>query len=97
MQSPLPYALNALTPVISETQLDLHYNKHHKAYVTNLNVLTKKMTVASKAGDFERYVSYLDDYTFNAGGNVNHEFFWQSLTPESKLPEKGSVLRPLIE
>ena len=39
VQSPLPYAINALEPIMSEHQLDLHYNKHHASYVTNFNNL----------------------------------------------------------
>ena len=38
-QPPLPYALNELEGFMSEEQMDYHYNKHHKAYFTNLNKL----------------------------------------------------------
>ena len=38
-QDPLKYELNGLEPIMSAHQLDLHYNKHHAAYVTNANKL----------------------------------------------------------
>lgn len=37
VQKPLSYGLRDLEPTISYSQMDLHYNRHHKAYVTNLN------------------------------------------------------------
>ena len=39
---PLPYELSALEPVISGKLLDYHYNKHHKNYVKNLNILSEQ-------------------------------------------------------
>ena len=36
-QTPLPYALGGLAPVMSELQMDYHFNKHHKTYVTKYN------------------------------------------------------------
>lgn len=51
-QAPLPYAIDALAPVLSSHQLDLHYNKHHAAYVTNFNKLVDQSDAARIAGDF---------------------------------------------
>ena len=44
---PLPYARNALEPVMSEKTFSFHYDKHHQAYVTNLNNLVKDTPLAS--------------------------------------------------
>ena len=55
-QSPLPYGLGDLAPVMSQHQLDLHYNKHHKAYVTNYNSLLDRADTARAAGDFDTYI-----------------------------------------
>ena len=41
-QKPLPYPLNGLEPVMSQLQLDTHYNKHHKGYVEKLNKAIKE-------------------------------------------------------
>ena len=40
--APLPYELSALEPVVSGYLMDFHYNKHHRAYVTNLNALLEQ-------------------------------------------------------
>lgn len=39
VQDALPFAMNGLEPIMSEHQLDLHYNKHHSAYVSKFNLL----------------------------------------------------------
>jgi Fe-Mn family superoxide dismutase len=82
---PLPYADNALDPVISANTLGFHYGKHHKTYVDNLNNLVKGTDLegqsleaivhatagkADKAGVFN-----------NAAQVWNHTFFWNSLRP----------------
>jgi Fe-Mn family superoxide dismutase len=82
---PLPYADNALDPVISANTLGFHHGKHHKAYVDNLNNLIKGTELegqtleaivlatagkADKAGIFN-----------NAAQVWNHTFFWSSMRP----------------
>ncbi|HEX7233728.1 MAG TPA: superoxide dismutase [Fe], partial [Nitrosospira sp.] len=47
--SPLPYAENALDPVISANTLSFHYGKHHKAYVDNLNKLISGTELADSS------------------------------------------------
>jgi len=83
---PLPFADNALDPVISANTLSFHYGKHHKAYVDNLNklvagtefadlsleqVITATAGRADKAGIFN-----------NAAQIWNHTFYWNSLAPK---------------
>jgi Fe-Mn family superoxide dismutase len=82
---PLPYADNALDPVISANTLGFHYGKHHKAYVDNLNkliagtplegqplerIILEAAGKADKAGVFN-----------NAAQIWNHTFYWNSLKP----------------
>ena len=50
-QPQLPYELDALEPVISKEIMDLHYNKHHKAYVNNLNLALTQYAEAEKNND----------------------------------------------
>src|SRR5512137_58128 len=81
----LPYAKDALTPVISANTLDFHYGKHHKAYVDNTNkliagtdladesletIIKKAAADVSKAGIFN-----------NAAQVWNHSFYWQCMKP----------------
>src|SRR5690349_21013155 len=82
----LPYAKNALAPVISEETIDYHYGKHHKAYVDKLNTLIEGSPLASL--DLEALVKKVHGSTnempiFNNAAQVwNHTFYWHSLAPK---------------
>ena len=85
---PLPYAYNALEPYISEEIMMLHHDKHHGAYVNNLNaVLEKFPDLAEKSA--EELIMHLDQVPEeirttvknNAGGHINHSMFWQIMAP----------------
>ncbi|KUY87059.1 superoxide dismutase [Burkholderia cepacia] len=82
---PLPYAENALEPVISAGTIALHYGKHHRAYFDNLAKLTPntpfagqslEALIAATHGDPEHEAIFN-----NAGQAWNHNFYWQSLSP----------------
>jgi Fe-Mn family superoxide dismutase len=87
-QNPLPYAANALEPHIDALTMDIHYNKHHAAYVKNVNeAIAAEKVVAKNEKDFFASVSKLSAKARNNGGGVwNHNFFWQSMAPSSKAP-----------
>ncbi|HSX04371.1 MAG TPA: Fe-Mn family superoxide dismutase [Rhabdochlamydiaceae bacterium] len=80
----LPYAFDALQPVISEEIMQLHYNKHHKGYVTNLNAALEKYREAESKGDLAAMAAQLQAIKFNGGGHINHSIFWTNLAPEGK-------------
>ena len=92
---PLPYAKDALAPHISANTLDFHHGKHHQAYVTNLNNLTKDTPLASKgleevikevAGDSGKVG------VFNNAAQVwNHTFFWHCMKPAGGGKPTGQV------
>ncbi|MDR0763647.1 MAG: superoxide dismutase [Bacteroidales bacterium] len=91
---PLPYALNALEPYISEKTLEFHYGKHHRGYVDNLNKL--------KAGtEFED--ASLEAMILNAGGGLfnnaaqvwNHTFYWNCLKPVTDKKPNGELLEAI--
>ena len=98
VQKPLPYAIDGLEPVISKTQMEYHYGKHHATYVKNLNGLYEKAVQAQEEGDCEKFVDLSQKIKFNGGGHLNHEFFWDNLCPvaESKVPAEGSDLSNAI-
>ena len=84
----LPYALDALEPLMSKETLEFHYGKHHQTYVNNLNNLiagTKfenstlvEIILESEGGLFN-----------NAAQVYNHDFFWNGLTPtQGTIPSK---------
>jgi Fe-Mn family superoxide dismutase len=97
---PLPYADNALDPVISAHTISFHYGKHHKAYVDNLNkliagtefagmklekIITETAGKADKAAIFN-----------NAAQAWNHTFYWNSLKPNGG-GEPPAALKQKIE
>ena len=90
----LPYEIGSLEPVLSGKVMDFHYGKHHRTYVTNLNNLLEQQAECTARGDLRESIALSKLIHFNAGGHLNHEFFWDSLCPEedSSLPDPGSEL-----
>ena len=78
----LPYAFNALEPYISETQLRLHHDKHHAAYVNGANAIFERLDNARQAGTDIDMKATLKELSFQAGGHILHWLFWQNLAPE---------------
>lgn len=89
----LPYDFSALEPVISAEIMELHYKKHHLAYVNNLNVASEKYVAAEEKGDVAEMIALQPALRFNGGGHVNHSIFWSLLTPvgQGGAPE-GALL-----
>lgn len=85
----LPYALQDLEPVISAEIMNLHYNKHHQGYVTNLNKALEQYEEAERKQDISTMISLQSAIKFNGGGHINHSIFWTNLTPKS---QNGGVL-----
>lgn len=91
---PLPYDFNALEPVISAEIMNLHYNKHHNAYVTNLNKALEQYCDAEAKGDLPAMVALQQAIKFNGGGHINHSIFWTNLAPTNKgggTPPNGKL------
>src|SRR5690606_38268167 len=90
---PLPWAEDALAPVISKQTIEFHYGKHHAAYVNNLNGLVSGTDMADMS--LEEIVRAVKDDAskkgiFNNAGQVwNHTFFWNSLAPQRTEPSKA--------
>ncbi|MFM2290244.1 MAG: hypothetical protein RIS29_57 [Bacteroidota bacterium] len=81
----LPYAHNALEPVISEKTISFHYGKHHLTYVNNLNGLVEGTEFAD--ADLDTIVKKSSGPVFNNAAQIwNHNFYFLSLTPH-----KGTV------
>lgn len=80
----LPYSFDALEPVISKEIMELHYEKHHRGYVTNLNAALEKYAEAEKKQDLQQMVALQSAIKFNGGGHVNHSIFWTNLCPQSE-------------
>jgi Fe-Mn family superoxide dismutase len=75
----LPYATNALEPHIDTKTMEIHYGKHHQAYVTNLNAATagteaEKLSIEDICKNISKYPMPVRN---NGGGHFNHSMFWK--------------------
>ncbi len=98
---PLPYAYNALEPYIDEQTMQLHHDKHHQAYVTNLNNAVNGTEFANQAvEDLVRNINQVPEnirtaVRNNAGGHVNHTMFWEIMTPGGSKEPTGALAQAI--
>jgi len=78
---PLPFAYNALEPYIDARTMEIHYDKHHRAYFTNFTNAVKGTALEGKALSdiFANISKQTDAVRNNGGGFYNHLFFWNNL------------------
>ena len=87
---PLPYAKDALAPHISSETLDVHYGKHHQAYVTNLNKLVAGKPEEKKS--LEELIKTSEAGVFNNAAQIwNHTFYWSSMKPKGGGQPTGDL------
>ncbi len=94
---PLPYDYDALAPTIDEQTMRIHHDKHHQAYVDNLNKAVEGTDLDGLP--IEELVQQLgrlpeDRRTAarnNGGGHVNHSLFWQIMTPGGGGDPSGAL------
>jgi len=90
----LPYAMDALAPMMSKETLEYHYGKHHQAYVTNLNKLITGTDLDSKT--LEQIIANASGPVFNNAAQVwNHTFFWHCLTPNAPGKPSGALAKAI--
>jgi Fe-Mn family superoxide dismutase len=95
---PLPYDYNALEPHIDEQTMRIHHDKHHAAYVNNLNAaLEKHPGLQSKSvEDLVRGINTVPEdirtaVRNNGGGHLNHTMFWEIMGPGKGGEPKGGI------
>lgn len=94
--NPLPYAYNALEPIISKMILELHHDKHHATYVKGANAAIEKLD-KSRKGEIEINTrEVLRDLSFNYNGAIMHELFWQSMRAPDVNNEPSSKLKTIF-
>lgn len=91
----LPYALNALEPILSKETLEFHYGKHHQAYVTNLNGLIKGTPFENAT--LETIIMEAEGPIFNNGAQIwNHTFYFESFSPEGEGEPQGALASAIV-
>lgn len=94
--APLPYAKNALEPVMSEQTLEYHYEKHHKGYMTKLKSLIGETPDSTKS--LTEVICSSKGAVFNNAAQVyNHTFFWDGMKPGGGGAPPNGPVRDLLE
>jgi superoxide dismutase, Fe-Mn family len=95
---PLPYAYDALEPYIDATTMQIHHDKHHAAYVNNLNAAVEKysdlqtMSVEDLVANLNQVPEDVRTAVRNnAGGHANHTMFWEIMGANGSSTPTGSI------
>jgi superoxide dismutase, Fe-Mn family len=93
-QTPLPYATDALEPHIDKMTMEIHYGRHHKAYIDNLNkALADKPEASLSLDELMKKITKETPSAIrnNGGGHWNHTFFWSILGAAKGTMPKGAL------
>lgn len=90
----LPFAVDALEPVMSRTTLETHHGKHHQTYIDRTNTMAEAAGVADKS--MEEVVAAAREKKNqplfnNSAQSWNHAFFWKCLTPDHPAAPSGAL------
>ncbi len=98
---PLPYDYNALEPYIDTQTMQLHHDKHHATYVTNLNnALKDSPLVALQPDEVLLRINEVPDAVRtavrnNGGGHANHSMYWQIMKPNGGGEPTGDIAQAI--
>lgn len=101
----LEYAYDALEPHIDARTMEVHYTKHHQAYIDGLNKALEKYPEELQQKTVESLLSDLTlvpeairtDIRNHGGGHYNHTLFWQFMTPKSAGKPQGNLAQEIIK
>jgi Fe-Mn family superoxide dismutase len=97
--APLPYAFDALAPAIDAQTMEIHWGKHHQAYVDNLNkqvAATPELAGKSLEAILANVSSYNVAVRNNGGGHWNHTFFWSLMGPAATSGKPSPALEAAL-
>ncbi|MGE5393637.1 MAG: superoxide dismutase [Candidatus Saccharibacteria bacterium] len=93
----LPYAFDALEPYIDAKTMEIHHDKHHGAYTTNLNAAIQGTDLEGKS--IEEILKNISAHAVavrnNGGGFYNHNFFWEIMTPGGAKQPQGDLQKAM--
>jgi superoxide dismutase, Fe-Mn family len=92
-QIKLPYEYSALEPSIDAMTMEIHYTKHHAAYIKNVNeaIAAEKLTFKDEKDFFQNTSKISAKAKNNGGGAWNHNFFWQVMKPQGGAAPTGKI------
>ena len=93
----LPYDYSALEPHYSAEVLELHHDKHHKAYVDGANTTFEKLGEARDSGDFGTINQLEKNMAFHLSGHVLHSLLWTNLSPDGGGEPEGELAAAVKE
>lgn len=95
--APLPYANNALEPHFDALTMEIHHDRHHNAYVTNLNAAIAGSPSEGKSLEelFSHISSLSPAIRNNGGGHYNHDLFWNILSPTGGGAPVGTLAKAI--
>jgi superoxide dismutase, Fe-Mn family len=93
-QIKLPYTHDALEPYIDATTMDIHYNRHHAAYIKNCNeaIAEEKISASTEEEFLNNISNYSAKARNNGGGAWNHNFFWRVMKAGGNSSPEGIIL-----
>lgn len=95
----LPYAADALEPVIDKTTMEIHHGRHHKAYFDNFIAAIKDTPAANQS--LEAILAEISKHSpavrNNGGGFYNHNLFWQVMSPSGGGEPQGDLAKAIAE
>ncbi|MCK1991372.1 superoxide dismutase [Peribacillus muralis] len=92
---PLPYAYEALEPIISREIMRLHHDKHHQSYVDGLNKAELMMKKARETKDYALLKHWEKEAAFHGSGHYLHTLFWEEMIPGGGGQPKGDLLKQI--
>ena len=100
---PLPYTYNALEPILDAKTVEIHYTKHHKAYLDKLNALVKRYPSFFFGKTIEDVLSHPDEIPADirqevinqGGGYANHNLYFYSLSPNGGGEPFGKLAKEI--
>lgn len=94
----LPYAYDALEPFIDKETMTIHHQRHHQAYVDNLNAALAQTNETNPDLDslLQRVSEYSPAVRNNGGGHYNHSLFWEILSPQPQSAPEGKLNDAII-
>jgi Fe-Mn family superoxide dismutase len=92
---PLPYAYDALEPVLDEETLHLHHDKHHAGYVKGLIRAEAKLKEARAKDDFSLIKHWEKEVAYHGSGHILHSLYWDGLSPTGKSKPSGKLAKAI--